>query len=198
FISTADDIFGPITTIRRGGRTTRHIPWTAFRLDETDWDQVRDTMEILKASRPNSQFISSNSLRTQDANDIQQHFSAEKQPTLWRALPAIEELQTAWETKLALPRFAIYEDAIQDGLDKLKKYYSRFNEKPAYILSLALHPYYKLAYIKLAWGGPDEQEAEREAGNPDTKDWQDEARKVLETTVRFLFNINTTYLNIYL
>ncbi|KAF8883509.1 hypothetical protein BD779DRAFT_1472420 [Infundibulicybe gibba] len=48
---------------------------------------------------------------------------------------------------------------------------------------VALHPYYKLAYIKLAWGGPDEQEAERKAGNPDTKDWQDEARKVLETTV---------------
>ena len=50
-----------------------------------------------------------------------------------------------------------------------------------------LHPYYKLAYIKMAWGGPDEQVAEIEAGNPDAKDWQDEARNIVEKTVRRLF-----------
>jgi hypothetical protein len=49
--------------------------------------------------------------------------------------------------------------------------------------SAVLHPYYKLAYIKLAWGGPEEQAAEIEAGNPGAKDWQDEARKIVETTV---------------
>ena len=46
-----------------------------------------------------------------------------------------------------------------------------------------LHPYYKLAYIKHAWGGPEEQAKEQAAGNYDAKDWQDEARKVVETTV---------------
>jgi hypothetical protein len=46
-----------------------------------------------------------------------------------------------------------------------------------------LHPYYKLAYIKLAWGGPDEQEKERAAGNQQAKNWQDEAKKVVETEV---------------
>jgi hypothetical protein len=46
-----------------------------------------------------------------------------------------------------------------------------------------LHPYYKLAYIKLAWGGPDEQAAEIAAGKPNAKDWQDEARKIVERTV---------------
>ena len=46
-----------------------------------------------------------------------------------------------------------------------------------------LHPYYKLAYIKMSWGGPDEQAAEIDAGNFDAKDWQDEARKILEKTV---------------
>jgi hypothetical protein len=49
--------------------------------------------------------------------------------------------------------------------------------------SEVLHPYYKLAYIKLAWGGPEEQAVEIEAGNPNAKDWQDEARKIVETTV---------------
>jgi hypothetical protein len=31
------------------------------------------------------------------ANDIQQIFSHDQQPTLWHAIPAFEELQTAWE-----------------------------------------------------------------------------------------------------
>jgi hypothetical protein len=55
---------------------------------------------------------------------------------LWRALPAIEELQTAWETKRDDPKYAIYKPAINDGLAKLNKYYSRFDEKPAFILAL--------------------------------------------------------------
>jgi hypothetical protein len=72
----------------------------------------------------------------QESNRIRQTFSAEKQPTLWRALPAIEELQTDWEAKRDNPRFAVYRTAINDGLAKLNKYYSRFDEKPAYILAL--------------------------------------------------------------
>lgn len=49
---------------------------------------------------------------------------------------------------------------------------------------LALHPYYKLHYIERAWGGAKEQEQEILAGNPDAKNWHDEARKILEDTVR--------------
>ena len=48
---------------------------------------------------------------------------------------------------------------------------------------IVLHPYYKLAYIKLAWGGAEEQEKERAAGNLTAKNWQDEANKVLENEV---------------
>jgi hypothetical protein len=46
-----------------------------------------------------------------------------------------------------------------------------------------LHPYYKLQYIKLAWGGEKEQAEECAAGNQNAKNWQDEAQKILETTV---------------
>jgi len=55
---------------------------------------------------------------------------------VWRALPALEELQTAWEKKRRLPRFELYEDALTDGLEKLKKYYSRLDEKPSFVLAL--------------------------------------------------------------
>lgn len=105
---------------------------------------------------------------------------SERLPTLWHALPAIEELQSAWEAKCDDNHFSKYKDAINDGLDKLQKYYSHFNRKPAYLLALALHPYYKLAYINLAWGGAEEQEEDWITGNPNAKDWQDEALKILE------------------
>jgi hypothetical protein len=72
----------------------------------------------------------------QDSNRIQQAFSAQKEPTLWRALPIIEELQTAWEAKWEKPAFAKYRVAIHDGLEKINKYYLCFDEKPAFILTL--------------------------------------------------------------
>lgn len=122
-------------------------------------------------------------------------------PTLWRVLPAIEELQTAWEAKLNTDEYALYKQAISDGLGKLQKYYSRIDKKPVYIFSLlvslemvyvnltnfyfftVLHPYYKLDYIELTWGGAEEQKKEFDAGNHDAKNWKDEARKVIEKTV---------------
>jgi hypothetical protein len=66
-------------------------------------------------------------------------------------------LQTAWEDKQKLDRFLLYRDAINVGLSKLQKYYSQIDTKPVFILALVLHPYYKLDYIKLSWGGAEEQ-----------------------------------------
>ena len=48
FISAADDLFGPITTIQEG-RVTKHIKWTAFQLNDADWKRVEDARAILKA-----------------------------------------------------------------------------------------------------------------------------------------------------
>jgi hypothetical protein len=67
---------------------------------------------------------------------VQHKFSAQKQPTLWRALPVIEDLQTAWEAKRDNDKYSVYHDVINDGLEKLQKYYSRFDQKPSYILAL--------------------------------------------------------------
>ena len=126
-------------------------------------------------------------------------------PPCGMPLPALEELQSAWEKKRDSPAFDLYEDALTDGLEKLKKYYLRLDEKPSFVLALGkfperfklfktlfnwlftvLHPYYKLAYIKLSWGGLAEQKAEIAAGNPHAKNWQAEAKKVVEKTVHVL------------
>ncbi|RDB30472.1 hypothetical protein Hypma_007293 [Hypsizygus marmoreus] len=47
FVGTADELFGPITTIRRNGRVEKHIPWSAFKMSETDWQRINDAKEIL-------------------------------------------------------------------------------------------------------------------------------------------------------
>jgi hypothetical protein len=49
---------------------------------------------------------------------------------------------------------------------------------------IVLHPYFKLHYIKVAWGGAEEQAKEREAGNLLAKNWQEEALTIVETAVR--------------
>ncbi|KAG2038722.1 hypothetical protein BDR03DRAFT_861397 [Suillus americanus] len=166
FIGMADALFGPITTIHRQGRIIKYIPWTAFKFTMADWEHINDTRTIIA-----------------DANSIQQYFSSEQQPTLWRSIPAIKELQTAWEAKLTTSKYILYKDAIQKGLDKLGKYYQKFDNKPVYVLALVLHPYYKLTYIKMQWGSPEEQANKYAAGNPNTVDWHDEALKVVENTM---------------
>jgi hypothetical protein len=114
----------------------------------------------------------------------------------------LEELQTVWEKKSENPKYILYKNALTDGLEKLGKYYSRLDDKPSFILALGktliqfkcsaqinslslavLHPYFKLAYIRLSWGGPVEQKKEIEAGNLDAKDWQAEAKKIVNDTV---------------
>ena len=56
------------------------------------------------------------------------------------------------------------------------------------IVYLVLHPYYKLAYIKMVWGGLEEQRREQEAGNPNAKNWCDEALKTVEKTMEEYWN----------
>jgi hypothetical protein len=84
----------------------------------------------------------------QDSNRVLHHFSADKHPSLYRALPTIEDLQSAWEAKLDNPQFEIYHDAVRDGLVKLMKYYCRFDEKPAYIIALSMYHFIS-SYSKL-------------------------------------------------
>ena len=109
---------------------------------------------------------------------------------------------TAWEakTKSSAPRYAIFADALQAGIDKLNKYYNRFDLNPCIIVNLgtlflmiidltidliiaALHPYFKLDWIALHWGGAREQERDRAQGDINAKNWQDESRKILENLV---------------
>ena len=194
FINSADELFGPITIIHCTGFPPQKIPWMAFRFDPKDWEHVNNVHLIIS-----------------DTNSLQQYFSHEKQLSLLRAIPAFEELQMAWESKSSTQKFKPYKTAINCGREKISKYYNKFDDKPVYILSLnmwvfysisyhvlidiltVVHPYYKLAYIKMAWGGPEEQAHEREAGNLNAKDWYDEASTLHSPTCTCRLHVDSRY-----
>ncbi|KAJ3714782.1 hypothetical protein C8R42DRAFT_590961, partial [Lentinula raphanica] len=169
FVDIADALFGPITVIRQNGRVSKKVPWAAFKFSSRDWDRVKDCLSILEHPAR-----------------IQQLFSSSKTVSIYKAIPAFEVLLTQWENMLQDTRYQLYHSAVEAGLKKLQKYYTRFDEKPAYILSLFIHPYYKLHWIEHNWGGAEAQQAEILAGNSDAKNWIDEAEKIVEKTVRAL------------
>lgn len=119
FIKSADELFGPISSIRRSRKPVKHIPWTSFTISTADWERVNDVRTIIS-----------------DANGIQHLFSSDGHPSLWLAIPAFEELLSAWEEKLSIGKYAVYRSAIERGIDKLKKYYYKFDSKDVYILAL--------------------------------------------------------------
>jgi hypothetical protein len=91
-----------------------------------------------------------------------------------------------------MPGFQNSKNIIPD-LTRIRRLCSPFVSHSCQTFSISsfpvvLHPYFKLAYIKHAWGGPEEQEAECKAGNPFAKYWQDEAQKIGEQTAS-LFEI---------
>ena len=51
FVSSADEMYGPITTLRRDNRLMKHIPWSAFKMVDLDWTRVVDARDILEVSR---------------------------------------------------------------------------------------------------------------------------------------------------
>ena len=52
FLASADEMYGPITTIRRENWLVKHIPWSAFKMADRDWTRVVDTRDILLVSFP--------------------------------------------------------------------------------------------------------------------------------------------------
>ena len=51
FFSSADEAYGPMTTIHHDGWICKHIPWSAFKLLDSNWQKVLDVKNILEVCR---------------------------------------------------------------------------------------------------------------------------------------------------
>ncbi|KJA18309.1 hypothetical protein HYPSUDRAFT_69968 [Hypholoma sublateritium FD-334 SS-4] len=85
------------------------------------------------------------------ADDAQQAFSADKLPTLYNALPAIEKMYSSWEKALNKEKYAAFVPALQEGMSKLNEYYEKTAASDAHIMAMLLHPEQKLGYFKKNW-----------------------------------------------
>lgn len=47
FVTSADQMYGPIMMLRCDNRLVKHIPWTAFKMSDLDWVRVVDAQDIL-------------------------------------------------------------------------------------------------------------------------------------------------------
>ncbi|KAG2156748.1 uncharacterized protein EDB93DRAFT_1101185 [Suillus bovinus] len=66
FVKLVDKLFRPVNTIQHPGSSAKHIPWKTFTIGSVGWEHINATWNIIS-----------------DANNIQQYFFSELQPTLW-------------------------------------------------------------------------------------------------------------------
>ncbi|KAL1947386.1 hypothetical protein VTO73DRAFT_14347 [Trametes versicolor] len=119
-----------------------------------------------------------------DANRFHQVCSSTRLPTLHQVIPTIESISSRWEKKSEDDTYGLFHSALQRGLEKLTKYYKKFDNTHVYVLSLLLHPYYKLAYIEQMWGGEEEYLADVAAGVHNARNWQAYATEIVEKAMQ--------------
>lgn len=64
-------------------------------------------------------------------------------PTLWSAIPAIENLHTAWSKKWQDPKYDVFHEALDTGLAKLEEYYEKTAESDAHIIAMCTFSSYQ-------------------------------------------------------
>jgi hypothetical protein len=84
---------------------------------------------------------------------------------------ALELIQDKWEKLAQGSEYRMVASALRAGLANIKKWYSRMDDTDAYIMSMALNPVLKFAFIKISW--------DKESYNM--------AMKILEENVSFFF-----------
>ena len=72
----------------------------------------------------------------QYADDVQQAFSADKYPTLYNALPAIEKLYSSWEKASKKWKYDVFAPALVEGMSKLNEYYEKTAASDSHMMAM--------------------------------------------------------------
>jgi hypothetical protein len=80
-----------------------------------------------------------------------QTFLQATRPTVYHAFPVIEFMQQMWEAMAKESKYAPVADALEAGLDNLRKWYKSLDESNMYFICLVLNPRVKMAYFQQHW-----------------------------------------------
>jgi hypothetical protein len=70
------------------------------------------------------------------ADNAQQAFSSDQNPSLHLAIPALEALHKAWSSRLVRPKYYHFKAPLQVAIDKIVDYYEKTGDSDAYIISM--------------------------------------------------------------
>ncbi|KZT55765.1 hypothetical protein CALCODRAFT_410032, partial [Calocera cornea HHB12733] len=107
-----------------------------FRISSQGWQRIQQVAEVLEI-----------------AHEGQQLLSADRQPTLHLAIPAIEYPMDAWE-KLEEGKYKADPEmcsVLKAGIAKLGIYYLEMEKTDAYAIAMILTPYVKMRYLNKWW-----------------------------------------------
>ena len=71
----------------------------------------------------------------QEPSNVQQTFSSERTPTIWRIIPSLEFLIKRWESMAIQPRYCDVKTAIDEGIQSLKSGIAKWIIRRPHILS---------------------------------------------------------------
>ena len=80
-----------------------------------------------------------------------QSFSHSTRPSVYRALPVIEQMQQRWEAMVKDRKYAQIVPALKASLENLRKWYRSLDDSSIYFICLVLDPRIKLAYFEKHW-----------------------------------------------
>ncbi|GJE88702.1 hAT transposon family protein [Phanerochaete sordida] len=136
FINQADDS-DEVPNVERG-----QPKWSSYRLEPEEWDLMKLIYKVLD-----------------EAAIVQNHFSSETIPTVWRVLPLYESFMREWETMQCSSAMAVLRPAIECGLESLRKYYNKSENAPVNIVAMYLNPFIKDEYFMSNWTQEGQAEA---------------------------------------
>ncbi len=111
--------------------------YSDFSLTDHDWVVVDLILKVLAVCVFLYQCTLSD-LSYKEPRGAQASFSKETSPTVYLAIPTLECMQERWEIMAALPEFLPVRDAIDAGLEKLRKWYKAIDSSDAYYLCLGM------------------------------------------------------------
>jgi hypothetical protein len=98
-------------------------------LRNDEWDCVKLFLDLLAVC-----ILISHHLK--HADHAQQAFSSDRHPSLHLAIPALEALHKAWNSRLARPKYGHFKQPLQAAIDKITVYYEKTGGSDAYIIAM--------------------------------------------------------------
>jgi hypothetical protein len=96
-------------------------------MSRRDWERLENIRDALR-----------------EPSHVQQTFSSERTPTVWRIIPSFEFLIRRWDTMANHVQHQALNEALNQGVRSLQKWYDRVDgsSSPAYFVCLGASPHH--------------------------------------------------------